>query len=550
MSKFLLLCLAACLCLGQTHAQFQLLSSSTSFDEPEEGFCKIITTKEGGTVYVHVTHKEGINIRVYDATHTQKVVKNIMPGYGKLKGGDVIGAYEINSKIALFIRDYEDKTPTLYRIVIDEHTGSLVEEKEIGTLKKMDLGKGYAMVFAKIPMPEFYVRKDPESDNYAVALFNSFASDRNERIELVHYNKDHKEISRAFYQSPNDEYKYLTFQDMTVMGDKEVVALAVGMNTRSSGGDQNGSLLTGTLTAGSKSLELTKLNYPGAAQIDGALVRYNKVTDEYILLSVRPVKGSKSGEYKAYRTILKKGNNSPVTTMLSSASLNRIANRHFEKKDQFLAIPQNLYVNDDGGYTIIFEENMMKSYTTNDFMGSNGGFGGARFSRTTTRNTFFLNDIGIISYDKDGTENGAFYIPKSQKVYSLPDMMYYSYREESAVGLSWGIQYKSFYYLNGKNQNYVFINDIEKNQEKIDDKKRVTTIQGLEDCEAYSFAISKGAEMPKRQLIFTDKDSKKEKDIALFTVSAYDREHNIFTTLKRERTGRDKSVKVVWMQPQ
>jgi hypothetical protein len=526
------------------------MGSSSEFEEPESGFCKIITTKDGGTIYLHITIKEGINVRIYDPAHKEKVVKNVMPGYGKLKSGEVIGAYEINKSIALFVREYEDKTPILYRIIIDAHTGNLIEEKEIGALQKLSFGKGYGIAFGKVPMPEFYVRKDPESDNYAVALFNSFASDRNERIELVHYNKDHKEISRAFYQSPNDEYKYLTFQDMTVMGDKEVVALAVGMNTRSSGGDQNGSLLTGTLTAGSKSLELSKLNYPGAAQIDGALVRYNKVTDEYILLSVRPVKGSKSGEYKAYRTILKKGNNSPVTTMLSSASLNRIANRHFEKKDQFLAIPQNLYMNDDGSYTIIFEENMMKSYTTNDFMGSNGGFGGASFSRTTTRNSFFLNDIGIISYDKDGTEKGAFYIPKSQKVFSLPDMMYYSYREESAVGLSWGIQYKSFYYLNGKNQNYVFINDIEKNQEKIDDKKRVTTIQGLEDCEAYSFAINKGTEMPKRQLIFTDKDSKKEKNIALFTVSAYDREHNVFTTLKRERTGRDKSVKVVWMQPQ
>lgn len=550
MSKFLLLCLVAFLCLGQTHAQFQVVGSSSGFEEPESGFCKIITTKDGGTVYLHITIKDGINIRIYDPAHKQKVVKTIVPAYGKLKGGDVIGAYEINGNIALFIREYEDRKPVLYRIVIDAHSGNLAEEKEIGTLKKMDLGKGYAIAFGNVPMPEFYVRKDPESDNYAVALFNSFANDRNERIELVHYNKDHKEISRAFYQSPNDEYKYLTFQDMTVMGDKEVLALAVGMNTRSSGGDQNGSLLTGTLTAGSKSLELIKLNYPGAGQIEGALVRYNKTNDEYILLSVQPVKKSKDNEYKAYKTILKKGDHNPVTTMLSSASLNRIANRHFGKKDQFLAIPQNLYINEDGSYTVIFEENMMNTYRTSTF--NNTAFGGGNILRTSssTRSTYFLNDIGIIDYNKDGTEKGAFYIPKSQKVLSLPDMMYYSYREESAVALSWGIQYKSFFYLNGKNQSYVFINDIEKNQEKIDDKKRVTTIQGLEDCEAYSFAINKGTEMPKRQLIFTDKGSKKEKDIALFTVSAYDREHNIFTTLKRERDGRDKSVKVVWMQPQ
>ncbi len=95
----------------------------------------------------------------------------------------------------------------------------------------------------------------------------------------------------------------------------------------------------------------------------------------------------------------------------------------------------------------------------------------------------FLNDIGIIQYSKSGTERGAYYIPKkSQQVFSLPNMIYYSFREESATSLSWGVQYKSFYYLNGKGKDYVFMNDIEKNQERIDDKKKVTTIQGLNDC--------------------------------------------------------------------
>jgi hypothetical protein len=536
MSKFLSLCLAACLCLGQIHAQFQVMGSSSQFEEPESGFCKIITTKDGGTVYLHITIKDGINIRIYDPAHKEKVVKTIVPGYGKLKGGDVIGAYEINGNVALFIREYEEKTPILYRLLIDADNGNLVDEKEIGKLKKMDLGKGYAMLFGKVPMPEFYVRKDPESDNYAVALFNSFANDRNERIELVHYNKDHKEISRAFYQSPNDDYKYLTYQDMVVMGDKEVIALAVGMNTRSSGGDQNGSLLMGSLAAGGKSFDLKRFNYPDAGHIKGALVRYNKANNEFIMLSIKPIKG-KDNEFRAYKTIFKKGDANPVTTMISAASLNRIANKHFEKKDQFQAIPQNLYVNEDGSYTIVFEENETHVYHSPQSIGGSDKY-------------MYLKDVGVLNYDKNGNEISACYIPKSQKVMSIPDMMYYSYREESAVSLSWGIQYKSFYYLNGKDKNYVFINDIEKNQDKVDDKRKVTTIWGLEDCEAYGFAINKGTEIPKRQLVFTSKDSKKEKDIALFTVSAYDREHNVFTTLKRERDGRDKSVKVVWMQPQ
>jgi hypothetical protein len=536
MSKFLSLCLAAFLCLGQTHAQFQVMGSSSEFEEPQTGFCKIITTKDGGTVYLHITTKDGINVRIYDPAHKEKIVKNIVPGYGKLKSGEVIGVYEINKNITLFIREYEDKTPILYRIIIDAHTGNLIEEKEIGTLQKLSFGKGYGIAFGKVPMPEFYVRKDPESDNYAVALFNSFASDRNERIELVHYNKDHKEISRAFYQSPNEEYKYLTYQDMVVMGDKEVIALAVGKNTYSSGGDQNGSLLMGSLSAGEKSFNLKRFNYPDAGRIKGSLIRYSKATDEFIMLSLKSVKG-KFNEFKAYKTVFKKGNDNPTTTMINAASLNRIANRHFEKKDQFLAIPQNLYVNEDGSYTIVFEENETHTYTNTQAIGGSNSY-------------MYLKDVGVLNYDKNGNETSACYIPKSQKVMSIPDMMYYSYREESAVSLSWGIQYKSFYYLNGKDKNYVFINDVEKNQDRVDDKRRVHSIWGLEDCEAYGFPVNKGTEVPKRQMVFTDKDNKKEKDIALFIVSAYDRENNIFTTLKRERTGRDKSVKVVWMQLQ
>ena len=540
MKKIITLFAAVVFCCRPAMADFKVLGNSTGFEEPESGFCKIISERNGNTAFLHVTIKEGINIRIYDPAHKQLVNKHIEPDYGKLKEADVLGTYEINNNLVLFIRELDESRPVLYRLIIDGEKGNLIEEKLIGTLPKMDWGKGYAVAFGKVPTPDFYVRKDPESDNYAVALFNSFASDRNERIELVHYNKGHQEISRAFYQSPNDEYKYLTFQDMCVMGDKEVIALAVGMNTRSSGGDQNGSLLIGSLAAGSRSLELNKLNYPGAALIDGALIRYNKVTDEFLLLSIRPERSSKDNEYRAYKTVIKRSDYTPVTTALSAVSLNRIANKHFEKKDQFLAIPQNLYINEDGSYTIIFEENLMR-VTTYSSMNSS-------MMRRSVK--VFLNDIGIIQYSKDGVEQGAYYIPKSQQVFSLPNMMYYSFREESAISLSWGVQYKSFCYLNGKDKDYVFMNDIEKNQERIDDKKKVVTIQGLNDCEAYSFNLGTEGEMPKRHLLFPDKDSKKDRDIALFTISAYDREHNVFVTLKRERSGRDKSVKLVWLQPE
>lgn len=539
-----ILSIVAIFCCAQLHAQFPVIANSPAFEEPESGFCKIILEKNGNTAFLHITGNEGIKVRIYDPGHKQIAVKSIHPSYGKLRMAEVMGAYEINQNIVLFIRELEDRKPILYRLIIDGNDGKLIEEKEIGSLKKMDIGKGYAMLFGKVPMPDFYVRKDPESDNYAVALFNSFASDRNERIELIHYNKDHQEISRAFYQSPNDEYKYLTFQDMCVRGDKEVIALAVGRNGRASDDDQNGALLMGSLAAGATSLSLNRLNYPDAKKIEGALIRYNKATDEYILLSVKPEKKSK-GIYVAYKTIFKSADYNPVTTTVSAASLDKIANGHYDKEDQFLAIPQDLCINDDGSYTILFEENMMRSTTYNTGMPGSNNFG-ATSMRTSTK--IFLNDIGIINYDKAGKEKGAFYIPKSQQVLAMPNMIYYSFRREAATPLVWGTQYKSFYYLNGKNQDYVFLNDIERNQEKINKKKKVTTIQDLNECEAYSFIIGNDGEMPKRKKIFNDK-GKEEKDIALFTASTYDKENNVFATLKRKREGREKSVQVVWMTP-
>lgn len=223
-------------------SQFKVLATGNGFEEPEDGYAKIIQEKSGYTFFLHVTIKEGINVRIYDKSHQQVAEKHITPDYGKLrvgkgKGamGGVQGIYEINKNIVLFLSEYDDGgIPTLYRMIIDGATGNLLEEKTIGTLNKFRFLDGYASIFGKVPTPAFYVRKDPESDNYAVALFNSFASDRNERIELVHYNKDHEEISRAFYQSPDNDYKYLNFMDLCVRGDKEIVAVVVGMNTRSS----------------------------------------------------------------------------------------------------------------------------------------------------------------------------------------------------------------------------------------------------------------------------------------------------------------------------
>jgi hypothetical protein len=567
MKKNLLTLLSVLLISTASFAQFKVLATGNGFEEPEDGYAKIIQEKSGNTFFLHITKKDGINVRVYDNTHKQVADKHLIPKYGKLKLGSkffeidpgavepIKGIYEIDNNIVLFISEYDEGRPKLYRLVIDGKTGDLKSEETIATLGTYNLLESYAVRAGYVPLPTFYVRKDEGSDNYAVVLFDALNSDRNRRIEIVHYNKDHKEISRAFYQSPNDAYKYLSFMDLCVRGNKELVVVVVGKNTRSSGGDLNGTLLMGSLKAGATSFDLQRLAYPDAGKISESMIRYNKVNDEYVLISVKPSKDKKDKNAKCYRTIIKSVGAEATTAMINSGSINRIANKHYDKKDQFLAIPQILYMNEDGSYTIVFEENRSNTYSNSGFRTttvSNGVNGTTTYASPSggSYSVDVLEDIGIIEYDSSGTEKISYYIPKSQRVKDIPRSIYYSFRDETGVKLDDGTQFKSFYFLNGKTKRYVLLNDIARNQEKVNDGKKVTTIQGLDECEAYAFEIGNGDNMPKRQLIFADKEHKKEKDMALFAISDFDRENNVFVTLKLEHIKGDKEVKLVWLQPE
>ena len=49
--------------------------------------------------------------------------------------------------------------------------------------------------------------------------------------------------------------------------------------------------------------------------------------------------------------------------------------------------------------------------------------------------------------------------------------------------------------------------------------------------------------------MFGQPDGRRDHDQALFAISDYDRDRNIYTTLELDKKGRSKDVKVVWLQP-
>jgi hypothetical protein len=506
-----------------TNAQFKPIAEGPVFKEPEEGFAKIIQLKNGGTVFLHISIKEGIDTRIYNAAHQETSSTTVEPSYGKLTAGTIEGAFEINGDVVLMISKAESRTPTLYRIIIDGKTGALKEDKQISQLAKVSFFAGYAMAFGNVPQPDFFVRKDPNSDNYAVVLFNSFESDRSKRIEIISYGADNKESGRAFYSSPDEKYKYLRYVDMAVMGNEKVSVLAYGYNTASSGGKES-ELILANLDKGSPKVSFTELGFSKDVLIYYGICRYSPAIKSIVLIALTK---EKSGD-KGYTPVMALV--SPFDKKINRVDIIAPSDRinQYSKKG-FTGLPQNLFINDDGTFTVVSEEMSILS------------------SNYSTRTT--LGDLAVVNYTKTGEPSTDFLIRKSHFLngaYLQP--FYQSYRQGTAQRLSGGNQFKSFAYLDGKNKSYILFNDTERNSEKLESGGLVD-IQGVSDCDGFYYPLTGTGPILKRDYVFGDPAGKHDHNLGLFSISDYDRKNNVYVTLELSKENGKKGVNVVWLQP-
>jgi len=515
-------------------AQFKTIATGPLFKEPEQGYGKILQLKNGNTLFVHITYKQGIEIQVYNRDHKQRAAKIISPGYGNLKHALIEGIFEMQGDVVLFIADGEDRKPVLNRLIIDGNTGVLKDEKKIAELNRVSMGQGYAMLFGKVPQPDFFIRKDPNSDNYALVMMNSFESDRNKRLQIVFFGSDHTEIGRAYYNSPNDKYKYMNYLDMAVLGKDKVSVLAYAFNTRASGGKES-ELVLATLDAGAVNVSLDEFDFTKDMVIDGGIARFNPVSKTIVLLAAAKA-DKRSNEYVSFLLTIDPYKRKLISnTIVYPSQANEKNMELFGKKHRYTGMPQNLFINNDGSYSIVYQEIINYTQEHND---------GTAATYTD------LENLAVSNYDASGKETASCLLPMSQRVFkSYLHTFYHSKREGTAQLLDEGGQYKSFAYLNGKDKSYILINDIEGNSESLK-KGKLTTIQGVKDCDGIYVEISGNEILPERKFVFGKPENKHEHDLGLFAISDYDREQNLYVTLKLEKEGRGKNVQLVWLQPQ
>jgi hypothetical protein len=161
----------------------------------------------------------------------------------------------------------------------------------------------------------------------------------------------------------------------------------------------------------------------------------------------------------------------------------------------------------------------------------------------------YLDNTATATFDVSGNELSSSLIPKSQVMrYVEVSSFYLTDRVSLPQKLVKGDQYKSFLYLDGKDKKYVILNDVAENEANIK-KGRLTTVRSLGECDGFYYMLEEKNDLPARNFMFGKPENDDTHNMAIFTVSDYDREKNLFVTIKVEKKGKHKTARLVWLTP-
>ncbi len=507
------------LLLPALYAQTLSIEESQPMSEARSGWLKLVQLKNGNTALLNITFEEGIKIWLYDKSRVLIAESVIKPAYGEngmlTRSSSIESVFAIGDEIALFVSTVVDKVYVLQRVRIDGKNGSLLKTEEIGRALENSYVSSYV------------VRKDPDSDYYGVGIHYVMESGKSKRIEFIHYSTNHQPLSRAFYNTPDQQFKYMWLIDFVVIGDQRLVSSVYVFNV----GEKKETFISlGSLEKGSLNFKLKVLGFTAGMEFSGIL-RYNKNANLMALMGLDLVE-SKSGSrsYSCTLSLVDLNTFSMVHTQeVGVAKINESYKKIFDTKRDIRCVPEDFYINDDGTYAIVFESSYAKE--------------------STYATTVYLESMAVSFLNEKAQDAGSCLIPKSHAVFlnTVPHEdyrpLYISRRQRTAQSLRDGNNFKSFVYVSGKTGNYIFYNEVMENLEKIK-KGRLTTIQGISSADAF-ICTTTGGNL-KTDFLF-GKPAEDTHNFAMYTVSDYDAATGVFATIKVENN-KGKRQKIVWVK--
>jgi hypothetical protein len=214
---------------------------------------------------------------------------------------------------------------------------------------------------------------------------------------------------------------------------------------------------------------------------------------------------------------------------LSGEILQKRYNDFSVTKSGYKGLPQNLFINDNGTYTIVFEE--LES--------------GLKKEIPFT----ILKNIAVVTYNDEVEIKSNYFIPVNHYVSNkVLSAFYQSAREMTGQQMLSGNQYKSNVYISDGQNSFVILNDIESNDQAVLNGK-IDPFTETRNGDAYYYYFDGKNAVPKRKYVFGKSTDKYEHRSAVFSVYDYDKANNLLVTLKTENEGPHPGVKLVWLQP-
>ncbi len=517
------------LCAFFMQAQFFQVTEGPLFPAPEKGVVRLLQMKNGSTAYIHVDTDSGVHVQVYEPEYRVRTEARFIPSLLKQNNAVVEAIFEMNADVVLMISETGDDESNLYRVIIDGKTAKLKEEQRIARAKINVPVKGKEKAADPV-LPVFSVRYDSKGSGYAVAIINKFISDTSKRVEIIMYTNDNRESFRQHYSTKKEKYMYLQLVDMAVTGANKAAAVIYGYD-QGKAGEKNGEVMLVTIEKDKPALTVNELSYSNDLVPEFGILRYESTFNQLLMLTTARVR-SDAARPRNYLGYINLSSRELVSNTVITAGDKLKAGyaELYGKKAEYKALPQDILLNDDRSYTVIFEEQEL-------YTGKEGG------NYTAIRNT------SVVNYDPEGVVNDAYLIPLEHTVQYFNPAPFcqsgYKLRGQQFISNN---QYATVKFISDGHYSYLLLNDKEINAGAISGKP-VSAMADLKGTNAFFCRLSGKELTPPREFVFGKPLPGTEPKLALFSVSDYDRANNLLVLLKQDKEDNRAGVKIVWLQP-
>jgi hypothetical protein len=531
-----LLALTLFTCFSSLNAQELKYELSEPVNISIAGTDKLLLMKNGNTVLFHFENRKGIIVKIFDSKRkeiaTRKHICDVLD-INTLDQAKWKGLLEINNEAVLFLTQHIDNRATLIRVRINSTTGDLIKEDKVIQSKSFQIETSAVVLRAN------------SQSGYYIACSESSAGYIEKNIVVNAYDSGHNIIKTFPLNIKNEGYDYLEVTSSNIDGNGGIIIIAelakivqyptlmdrtLVISYLPHNGDQ---FISGEVKMPPSFRDFyTKITYNSFSQTVNILLciaYFGQTQDAYM-------HNMHSGEYSYIEM-------QSLITMhedMSGMNYKPIENKKLREKVYNLL---------DTTYEFYGSVNKM---TTNNRSISTIFYDGEVNKRNEIGNIKNIGkkNVGVLQYDEEGNEIWGDILSKSKlKNYNKYPQVFRGIGEDEVwvVGdMGKGSEDNICMYdcAISKNNQYVLFNEIGRNFGK--------SIADIPDS-VYNCELSDGAfyKISKRKVekkfVFGEPTNNQHKQIVTRS-GMYDADKNIYTTLIRDRKGKEITSKIAWIQ--